>query len=1228
MHLALIINKMENKTKKLKRNFLIFLIISLFIIASSSSSITLSSVTITPSFPKTTDLLNCSWSIDEINSGAIANVTWYKDGIINMSINETSSLSSYITSNLTRKGETWKCSVIVGNDTDSSSRIEHSVTIQNSPPSTPFLQYEGINIGDYFTLIEHETYIFILNTSDPDGDPLNYFKITSLLSVDDDYCDIANVDGIGIITCTPDLEPNLSVNDRYRFLADDGEEGGIVGTSIYFNVTPVNDIPYFVSALQNITISEGEILNYQFTVADEEHNLGPYYYNISSQYYDERLNLTANENNFLVKFQNNRVAQFSDRGNHTVYLNVCDPVDYNLCINDSFNLEVIPINQPPVLSLIPNASGTQNELFTLYVNATDLDESNLLTFYVNVIECGYDPWEIIQINSVHDNATALINMTLNNSHILCPNITISVYDGDGGSDSQNIYLNLTNVNDPPVIYEMSYSLNNSHGNNLSKLVAYLNIPFTYQINGTDPDLIIDPLETLTYSDNSSLCGENCPLLIISSTGLINQTFTQVGNFSYEINLTDYYMISTSEIMWIDILNNSLPYFMHNISNLSVYDDERLYYKMNATDPDGTPINFTDNSLIINITNEGLINHTYSCEEIGNYSIEVTITDQIGAQNSTSFNLEIIHKPKPPIIYPLGDPWISPGNTTIWDSYPFKKDISLYVEDPDILCSKTNDSFTYTSRFVEGTTLFNISEIDGTIGFDEVFIPSKAQIGSYVINITVFDSYGLNSSILWNLTIGNRSVSPVINNITPHGTPINLSWAKKTDYPLNITHTTTTENTTIHFDHNTTDPENDPLVFNWTMDGNIVSYNKNYSRYFGFDDEGIYNVTLTVSDNATGLIENSVRFTWNLTILNLNRPPGLNSSHPNITINATTVFSTYLTGGVGNIRFYDPDGDILSYNHSSLTVAEIIFEGNDMRVVPLETGFETFWISASDGYLNITSYNITINVTGVPNSSIESNIEERSGGSSISSSIGSRVVPFSVLEEVEIEKEVYLDILNPEPVVIYGNDTLRQVITLVNSGNKTLRGIKLSAETNSSTAKIWFSNDYIAELLEGESVKTDLVIEDYKIYNNYEVVIYANVSDPFYNDKAVIYVNALEKSRGDQSVTSTKITFANDLLSSNPECIELNEYLKRARNLMDQGDYDEASQIIDAVIQGCKYLLSQSKIRDERPMPLIFGINLERTPYLKPVLIAFFLIIIVSIILTLKLKKTNEKEEQD
>jgi hypothetical protein len=153
----------------------------------------------------------------------------------------------------------------------------------------------------------------------------------------------------------------------------------------------------------------------------------------------------------------------------------------------------------------------------------------------------------------------------------------------------------------------------------------------------------------------------------------------------------------------------------------------------------------------------------------------------------------------------------------------------------------------------------------------------------------------------------------------------------------------------------------------------------------------------------------------------------------------------------------------------------------------------------------------------------------------------------------------------------------------------------------------------------------MIITAYKTLTHQEVIIWANITEPKYTDKAIIYVNAIEKSKGNQSVTATKIAFASDLLSSNPECLELNEFLKKAQTYINSGEYEQASNILDSVIQGCKYLVSQSKLKDESPKGFTFSFDFGKNPYLKYVIGLFFVVMAGFVILTIQLKKSNEKE---
>ena len=162
----------------------------------------------------------------------------------------------------------------LGNETVSiSNNLSYTITIKNSPPDEPFVQYLGNNIDNYLEITEDIEYIFLLNTSDPDPSDTLSYSLTSTAS----YCSIDT--NSGVITCNATAQPDTAVNDRYWFYANDGTIA--IGTYADFNVTPVNDRPYFSSGPDNHTMNENETMTYSFTVSDEENNTGAYIFDLN-----------------------------------------------------------------------------------------------------------------------------------------------------------------------------------------------------------------------------------------------------------------------------------------------------------------------------------------------------------------------------------------------------------------------------------------------------------------------------------------------------------------------------------------------------------------------------------------------------------------------------------------------------------------------------------------------------------------------------------------------------------------------------------------------------------------------------------------------------------------------------------------------------------------------------------------------------------------------------------
>jgi len=166
--------------------------------------------------------------------------------------------------------------------------------------------------------------------------------------------------------------------------------------------------------------------------------------------------------------------------------------------------------------------------------------------------------------------------------------------------------------------------------------------------------------------------------------------------------------------------------------------------------------------------------------------------------------------------------------------------------------------------------------------------------------------------------------------------------------------------------------------------------------------------------------------------------------------------------------------------------------------------------------------------------------------------------------------------------MYQNDTVIAPITLNNYGENTLNEISLSASVNNTIIKLRFTKDYFATIEKKSSVETSLIIEAYTALGSYEVVVFANVKDPEFNDSAKFLMSSIELGQWSQNEFDTKIAFTRDLLEENPECLELNEQLIEAQRLMEKSDYKRAQLLIQSVVDTCKYLITTKEPIIEEP----------------------------------------------
>lgn len=1220
---------------------LLLLAMTFFVMA-----LTLGAPTWAPLAPATNSTLNCSWtfSVDTLAQ----NITLLRDGaVFNFSYENASAitLSTYVLvpSENTTKGEKWTCRITLFNESTSTVQ-EINVTIINSPPTT-----EGTGAGifnesnddvDFLVQIPEDTTVLLdVNATDADSDTLTYLA-------GDEFCTRTS-SSAGTYTCLPDqddLQNNAPTQYNITFTVSDGQNVG--GRTVTFNVTPVNDAP--VATVANQTTPVNQSKNVTFTASDVESNYPLSLQLLAPAEITDKLTLTplnVNGTSFSVYYDAS-TPDFNDVGLWNVTVNVTDNSSTPGGLNDSisatytyvFNISASG-RAPYFINISPSGNSynlTEEVFFQINISANDSDVGSTLTFTDDTTRFAT---ATTNGNTSAGVATGQINFTPTNSDVGVFTVVITITDSEGLTNTTSLTFNVSNVNDAPFINELSYSTSNTQSNqNASNLTAYANTLFIYDVNVTDDDSIHG--DTLTFADNSSLFDIN------SSTGRIRFTPSdddvQPGVYHINVSVSDASFLNASRTIILRINANSPPFF--NITPLPALNcttDASCLFGLGGVseDPDAGDnitsynISFIGSSIesfSYNSTS-GVINFTTQKYDAGNYTINITIADIFGATNHSLMNISINNTPVSPNLtqFNFSTQTIVENKTTTYE---------LQATDRDFLVSFSGEVVNFTTNLSINYTITPLSTSNITARASLQISPAIGDAGNYTVHMNATDAFGLVSQRTVIFNVLPQVPPPNITQVTPWGSGSNASletsYANTTDATLidMATEVNFSENTTVLFNVSVVDTR--PLTYNWTLNGVQVSTSQNYTRAFNFSSNGTYSIVVNVSNDR---LEFST-FDWTVYVMNYNRAPTVVNALPNLTsINTSTLFTNYFIGsGSSTVRFYDADDDTNLNGYidgnesntmtfstaSSCTVASLSISGAGLTVTPVSEGTCLVSFNATDASgATIESGTVVVNVTDVPEGETETTTVVSSGGGGGSSTTSS-FVPIS--KDKNVPKAFHL--ITPKLVTVYDNQTIHIPIVINNTWDKPLKFVSLTAETNVSNVFTSFDTDFFEEIPVNESRNVFLTVANYRLGENYELTVRGNVTDPSYEDEALILLNSIQ-SASDGDNVRVKVTFANDLLSEHPECQELSEVLDQAKVRLEENDLDEAKRLVEGVISGCKYLVNSQQKFEEKPSkinPIITIDSLSAKTIMWSVL-AFILVLTIAL---LTLYHYTHKPEDD
>ncbi len=370
-------------------------------------------------------------------------------------------------------------------------------------------------------------------------------------------------------------------------------------------------------------------------------------------------------------------------------------------------------------------------------------------------------------------------------------------------------------------------------------------PYTFDGSGSIDNIGIKNW-TWDFGDGSLGYGQN-PTHIYTSSGfyvvLLNVTDTS-GNWNTDT---------------VNILVNNVPPIA-DAGNDKVGDEGEQIYFDGSNSIDTT----SDIDLLIytwdfgdgTVSNGKVVNHSY--DDNGTYTVMLQVSDDDGA-TSVDYITVIVNNSAPKI-----NP-IAPQVLQEDQSY------TLQIIATDV--------FGDTLTFSDNTTMFDINPVTGVISF----IPTNADVGTHIVNVTVVDDDGAESFIEIQINVQNTNDPPII-----------------TSSPITIA----VENSTYYYNVSVVDDDMDPLTYilDSNPDGMTIDPNGKITWTPTYQQASqTYMVIINVSDGMD--FDTQI---FSITVMNVNDKPTIIST-PNVSANENTHY-------VYDVNAVDIDiGDWLIYS---------------------------------------------------------------------------------------------------------------------------------------------------------------------------------------------------------------------------------------------------------------------------------------------------------------------------
>ncbi len=444
-----------------------------------------------------------------------------------------------------------------------------------------------------------------------------------------------------------------------------------------------------------------EILSLPITSVDEN---ALYQYDVVAQDLDVdavlTYSLTARPSGMTIDPNTGRILWTpgsAQIGDHPIQVVVTDNKGES-AVQD-FTLTVKDVPSPPIIVTPSLPAALEDSPYSATIEATDSD-GDVITFS---LEVGHPSGMSI------DPSSGVISWLPTNSEVGSPSVTVRATDTTGLFATQPYTIAVQNVNDTPTLAP------------IANTVIDQGAIYQYAVQASD----VDAGDSLSYS--LSLVPAPSTSATIDSTGLIQWTPTNgdVGSYTVTVTVADLATASAQQSFTLTVNNVNDAPVIAPIPNQSTDEDGLYQYAVQASDVDvGDALSYSlamsptpTNPATIDST--GLIQWMPANEDVGSYTITVTVTD--GAVNAQqAYTLTINNTNDAPTID-------STPVTTATQDQPYL--YQVLANDVD-----SGDTLSYSLTVAPaGMTIDSTGLINWT--------PTNAQVGDQSVTVVVTDVPG-------------------------------------------------------------------------------------------------------------------------------------------------------------------------------------------------------------------------------------------------------------------------------------------------------------------------------------------------------------------------------------------------------------------------------------------------------------------------------------------------------